>query len=136
MSSDDMENIAPFTSDGCSAFPDGTFEQQDLWLSCCHAHDVAYWMGGTYEQREQADEELRACVADLGEPAIGLLMQAGVRVGGTPFAPTTFRWGYGWSFPRGYKPLTDRERLQAEKLLKDYLGGVVEKPPLEGVGEG
>jgi len=43
--------LKPFTTDGCSAFPDGTFKQNELWLSCCVAHDYAYWQGGTYSQR-------------------------------------------------------------------------------------
>jgi len=43
------ESIKPFTSDGCSMFPDGTLEQKELWLSCCTAHDYAYWQGGTSE---------------------------------------------------------------------------------------
>lgn len=107
---------APFTSDGCSAFPDGTLEQQDLWLSCCHAHDHAYWMGGTYEEREQADRELQECVASIGEPEIGALMLMGVRVGGTPFLPTQFRWGYAWPYPRGYRALSAEERKQLEEL--------------------
>jgi len=36
------EEIQPFSSDGCSAFPDGTLSQNELWLSCCTAHDYAY----------------------------------------------------------------------------------------------
>ncbi|GMG87680.1 hypothetical protein MNKW57_20010 [Biformimicrobium ophioploci] len=101
--------IKPFTSDGCSAFPDGTLEQKELWLDCCRAHDYAYWKGGTFRQRLEADEALEACVAQTGEEEIALLMLAGVRVGGTPFLPTEFRWGYGWPFLRGYKALTQEE---------------------------
>ncbi|MFT6987247.1 MAG: hypothetical protein ACJAT7_003101 [Psychromonas sp.] len=100
------EEINPFTSDGCSAFPDGTFKQKELWLACCTAHDYAYWKGGTYDERLIADKQLRQCVAKVGQPQIAALMLAGVRVGGSPYFPTSFRWGYGWSYPRGYKALT------------------------------
>lgn len=110
------EDLAPFTSDGCSAFPDGTIEQNRLWLDCCTAHDRVYWKGGTYRQRLESDQALQECVADVGEPAIALLMLAGVRVGGSPFFPTEFRWGYGWPYPRGYKPLTADELNQVEEL--------------------
>lgn len=106
------ETIKPFTTDGCSAFPDGTFSQNELWLSCCTAHDYAYWQGGTYAQRLQADKQLRQCVAQVGQQHIAYLMLAGVRVGGSPYLPTSFRWGYGWSYPRGYRPLTAAERKQ------------------------
>lgn len=104
--------IAPYTSDGCSAFPDGTLQQQTLWLQCCHAHDYAYWKGGTYDERLAADRNLRDCVSRVGEPAIAALMLAGVRIGGTPYLPTRFRWGYGWPWPRGYRPLTSTEQEQ------------------------
>ena len=116
------ETIEPFTSDGCSAFPDGTFAQQELWLSCCTAHDYAYWQGGTYEQRLTADKRLQQCVANVGEPQIANLMLAGVRVGGSPYLPTSFRWGYGWSYPRFYKPLTSEEKKQITLLEMSIVG--------------
>lgn len=108
--------IRPFTSDGCSSFPDGTFEQNELWLSCCRAHDYTYWKGGTYEERVAADQELESCVSQVGEPEIATLMLGGVRVGGTPYLPTQFRWGYGWPYPRGYKALTEEELAQITEL--------------------
>jgi len=108
-------HLSPFTSDGCSSFPDGTLEQETLWLSCCTAHDYAYWQGGTYQERVEADKDLTACVAQTGQREIAALMLAGVRVGGTPFLPTTFRWGYGWTYPRGYKALTEEEKAQIGK---------------------
>ena len=108
------DELQPFTSDGCSAFPDGTLEQNKLWLKCCTAHDYAYWKGGTYDERLASDKALKKCVAEVGEPEIALLMIAGVRVGGTPFLPTTFRWGYGWPYPRFYGALTEDELVQVE----------------------
>ena len=112
------ETIAPFTTDGCSIFPDGTYEQKELWLSCCTAHDYTYWQGGTYDERLIADEQLQQCVAKVGEPQIANLMLAGVRIGGSPYLPTSFRWGYGWSYPRFYKPLTAEEKRQITSLEK------------------
>lgn len=111
--------IQPFESDGCSSFPDGTLEQNELWLSCCTAHDYAYWKGGTYQKRVDADKELKNCVAAVGEPEVAQLMLAGVRVGGTPYLPTKFRWGYGWPFFRGYKALSKEEIEQIEALEND-----------------
>lgn len=116
------ENLKPFTSDGCSSFPDGTLEQKELWLSCCTRHDYAYWKGGTYQQRLEADRALETCVSEVGEPTIALLMLAGVRVGGTPFLPTEFRWGYGWSYPRFYRELTQVELNQIEDLTNQASG--------------
>ena len=111
--------LKPFTSDGCSSFPDGTYQQNQLWLECCKEHDFAYWQGGTYQQRLDADKALEKCVAKVGEPEIALVMLAGVRVGGTPFLPTTFRWGYGWPYPRFYKQLSEDEKKQIQHLLRE-----------------
>lgn len=109
------ETLNQFNSDGCSAFPDGTLSHNELWLACCVAHDFAYWQGGTYQQRLDADLALEQCVASVGEPNIALVMLAGVRVGGTPYLPTTFRWGYGWSYPRFYQKLTSTELAQVAR---------------------
>ena len=111
--------LKPFGSDGCSSFPDGTIEHKNLWLACCTAHDLAYWQGGTFKQREQADVDLKECVAKVGEKEIAVLMLAGVRVGGTPFLPTSFRWGYGWPYPKFYGELTEQERMQVESRLAE-----------------
>ena len=111
------DKLQPFTSDGCSAFPDGNVFTQIHWKKCCTAHDYAYWQGGIYEQRLQADLELEKCVAKVGEPEIAKLMLAGVRVGGTPYLPTSFRWGYGWKYPRPYKALTTKELQLVEQLI-------------------
>jgi hypothetical protein len=115
------ERIKPFISDGCSVFPDGTFEQKELWLSCCTLHDYAYWQGGTYEERLVADKQLSQCVYNVGEPQIAKLMLAGVRVGGSPYFPTSYRWGYGWPYPRWYKTLTEAEKKQIMLIKNDIL---------------
>lgn len=108
--------LKPFSSDGCSSFPDGTLKQNDLWLACCEAHDYDYWKGGTYRQRLDSDKLLKECVAKVGEPEIALLMLAGVRVGGSPFVPTKFRWGYGWPYPKFYGRLNKKEQAQVGSM--------------------
>ena len=113
------EGLKPFTSDGCSSFPDGTPKQQTLWLQCCHDHDLAYWKGGTEAERALADKALHDCVAQVGEPEIADMMEAGVRVGGSPWLPTRFRWGYGWPFPRGYRALTAEELKEVAQRLAE-----------------
>jgi len=108
--------LRPFVSDGCSAFPDGTLKLKALWLSCCRQHDLEYWKGGTHQQRLASDKALELCVANVGEPEVAKLMLLGVRVGGTPYLPTQFRWGYGWPYPRFYGALSEVERQQVEAL--------------------
>lgn len=111
------DGLKPFTSDGCSVFPDGTPSEQTLWLECCRAHDYAYWKGGTYEERLQADNTLRACVSQVGEPQVAAMMLNGVRIGGAPHLPTPFRWGYGWPWPRTYRALTPEELQEVETVM-------------------
>ncbi len=108
--------LTPFISDGCSAFPEGTSQQNQLWLTCCTQHDYDYWKGGSYQERLNSDKRLRECVENLGKPFIGLLMQAGVFIGGSAFWPTEFRWGYGWPYLRIYGELTEEEKLQVESF--------------------
>jgi len=112
--------LKPFTSDGCSSFPDGTFQHKLLWRNCCVVHDKTYWQGGTAEQRKIADLELESCVAEIGEPKIAKLMLAGVRVGGSPHWPTKFRWGYGWDYPRGYGELLPEEKTMVGEKWKAF----------------
>ena len=121
------DELNAFASDGCSDFPDGNLAHKTLWRNCCISHDLAYWLGGTYAERQAADEALQSCVAETGEPEIAVLMLAGVRVGGSPYWPTRYRWGYGWPYwdgfaPRGYKVLSDTEKQQAE-ILKPIAPG-------------
>jgi hypothetical protein len=108
--------LRPFTTDGCSVFPDGLPDHRDLWHQCCVTHDRSYWIGGTYAERKAADQALRTCVSQVNEPAIAEIMLRGVRVGGSPYLPFPFRWGYGWPYGRGYQAVTDEERAAAQKL--------------------
>lgn len=82
-----------FKSDGCSCWPDGD------WLECCVTHDLLYWMGGTRQERKNADLELKKCVTGTGHPVVGQAMFIGVRIGGVWWLPTPFRWGFGWDYP-------------------------------------
>ena len=85
----------PFVTDGCSVWPDG-----DLYW-CCVEHDIAYWCGGSRDDRLAADRTLRDC-AEVEDPGQADLVYAGVRMGGVPWLPTAWRWGYGHPFGTGY----------------------------------
>jgi len=87
-----------FESDGCSWWPDRE------WVECCVIHDSVYWMGGTSEERIQADGEMRNCVSSTGHPVISSIMYYGVRAGGVYWLPTSFRWGFGWDYPQAGPP--------------------------------
>jgi hypothetical protein len=113
--------IKEFASDGCSGFPDGTFVQQNVWLECCLEHDKAYWMGGEYRERLEADKKLKECVKKVGKPIVAQMMLLGVRAGGTPYLPTKFRWGYGWPYMRGYKAISENEKEMIRKSFNNKI---------------
>lgn len=113
--------LRPFTSDGCSLFPDSSLITRDDWCSCCFEHDLVYWRGGTLEEREAADTRLRDCVAErTTNRALAGLMYEGVRAGGSPYFYNWYRWGYGWGYDRKYQSLTSDERTLADRLLEEY----------------
>jgi hypothetical protein len=114
-------DLADFTSDGCSLFPDGTIADRAKWCDCCLLHDIAYWRGGTEEERKKVDAALRDCVLEhTGNKALSETMYLGVRAGGHPVFPAWYRWAYGWAYGRGYKPLNDEEQEQVRKKLDEY----------------
>lgn len=115
--------IAPFTTDGCSLFPDRSPGGKADWCSCCVAHDLVYWRGGTAEERHKADQDLKACVRQSSSGLLAAFMYAGVRLGGVPYFNTTFRWGYGWPYYRPYGPLGSDEAASASLRERAYLAG-------------
>jgi hypothetical protein len=113
--------LQPFSSDGCSLFPDSSLISESDWCSCCFEHDLQYWRGGTREEREIADVALRDCVLEKsGNSALSNAMYEGVRLGGSPYFYNWYRWGYGWNFERKYQVLTPAEIETAEKLVEKY----------------
>lgn len=82
--------------DGCSMAPDLSFGH------CCDTHDEIYWFGGSAAKRKQADVDFRACIEKSEHEVFAGIYYYGVRLGGTPYLPTPWRWGFGWDYPRGY----------------------------------
>jgi hypothetical protein len=124
-----------FQSDGCSAFPDGTLSDPQRWQAHCVKHDFSYWQGGTREQRREADRELVRGVRAEGHPVLARCMYFGIRIGGAPWWPTPWRWGFGWSYPRGYGLLSsDEERQVNERGLSITGDELVMKKPSRGRG--
>ena len=89
-----------FATDGCTGWVDGSLRE------CCVDHDIAYWCGGSADQRREADERFRACAEERSPGQSGLVYYA-VRIWGVPWLPTSWRWGYGHSFGSGYAPTAD-----------------------------
>jgi hypothetical protein len=132
-------SLSKFTTDGCSGglsvgweylaniiprFKE-THGTVPAWQSCCETHDLAYHRAGSredtakssFEARQKADLELKACVIETGNKrspeltkeygipktelthiynGIANLMYGAVRIGGMPCTDLPWRWGYGW----------------------------------------
>jgi hypothetical protein len=128
----------PFASDGCSGgmsevwstvaqVSPGFLESYGVsppWLTCCIAHDRAYWNAAnahnaddSLSRRLAADDAMRSCVTGVGraeiarpttpnaltpaqtEMAYGMLAEAmfqAVRLGGMPCSGLPWRWGFGY----------------------------------------
>lgn len=113
--------IKDFESDGCTLFPDSSAILKKDWCECCFKHDIAYWQGGTRDERLKADMALKDCVLKkTGNKNLAELIYRGVRVGGSPYFYNWYRWGYGWDYKRKYKKLSDEEKKQVEIKLKKY----------------
>ncbi len=118
---DSNEQLSQFSSDGCSLFPDESLISHHNWCACCLEHDIAYWQGGTQQQRLTADMALKNCVLEKTQDAVlAKIMYEGVRVGGSPYFYNWYRWGYGWPYERKYQALTKREQVEVEKHLSDF----------------
>jgi hypothetical protein len=55
-----------------------------------------------------------------GSPQLAQMMYNGVRVGGDAALNTSFRWGYGWPYGRGYRALNADEQQQAAQAMARY----------------
>ncbi len=114
-------DLAPFSTDGCSKVPNGDLENCDKWLHCCVQHDVAYFAGGTVEERLSADRALMGCIFEASESLkIASIYYYGVRMGGSPFKNTSYRWGYGWPYGRGYEAVSVEERAWVDERIRNF----------------
>lgn len=107
-----VENtLRSFTTEGCSVIPD--FQMTD----CCILHDLAYWKGGSSEDRLKADQDLASCVAEKSNSLFGSMFYLGVRLGGSPDYLTGYHWGYGWKYTRPYRSLSNEEMKQVKAMM-------------------
>jgi hypothetical protein len=88
-------DVEPVKTDACTAWPDGNY------AVCCQKHDAAYFNGGSWKDRLNADNELWRCVEEKTKsPIFAGIMWLGSRLFGVSWIPTPFRWGNRWKFPQ------------------------------------
>lgn len=88
-----------FYHDGCTAFPD-SLPGHDLYEACLN-HDIAYWLGGSEAERQQANVILRDEAKATGPLGILLapVMYIAVQHFGNNWVSRILgsNWGYGWN---------------------------------------
>ncbi|MCB0368191.1 MAG: hypothetical protein KDD45_01820 [Bdellovibrionales bacterium] len=122
--------LRPFSTDGCSLSPNSLFGVN--FVNCCIDHDIAYWLGGSEQDKITADQQFKICVREkfqkkhstIVSDSIAEIYYYGVSLGGVNSLPNSFRWGYGWNYMRPYKNLTTEEIQQAETLYGKNLKGL------------
>jgi hypothetical protein len=115
-----VNTLHPFVTDGCTDSPNGLFGA--TWTQCCITHDLAYWEGGTSDDKHQADETLKACITGKsGSPLIGDTYFAAVDLFGAAFPRASWVWGYGWTYFRGFETLGPDELAQVNALKPQNL---------------
>lgn len=123
-----LNQINPFTSDGCSGFVEGTATDASVWSYCCEIHDIAYWAGmGGEPAHATADQELRQCISDTGFPNVAAIVYRAVRLMKVPNTtmPLTFRWGYGWPVVMGYRNLNQLQFFSIKDNLPTIIEGII-----------
>lgn len=87
-----------FYQDGCTAFPD--WLPMHNFYEACLNHDIAYWLGGTEEERVLANQVLADQVRSLEPlgPFLAPIMYTAVQYGGNNWISYQLgsEWGYGW----------------------------------------
>lgn len=140
-----VKDVVPFTTDGCSSFPDGFNTGKDnfkQWRHCCVKHDFDYYAGGTKLAKNISDSKLSQCVSKalnsdkvtrtdkIFGNSMGRIMLDGVKVGGLPKflmfkSQAGYRWGYGVPNNNGFLDINSNEiheKLRLELIeFSDFL---------------
>lgn len=99
----------PLVINGCTAYPEGS------WGHCCVEHDIMYWIGGTFEDRKKADQDLLQCVNKSG--GSGQVLYNAVRIFGI------HAFSKAWGMKSGDRlTAEDHEAIESEWALYNSIG--------------
>lgn len=76
--------------------------EEEWLLELCRIHDDAYFYGGSAYRKFMADMNLAVGIAKRGYIRRAVLFFIGVSIGGTPYIPFSWRWGFHYDYGRGY----------------------------------
>lgn len=108
--------LSSFETDYCTNYPEGTKEKPELWKHCCLLHDMFFWAGGSKDERNIADLDLKTCIEETGQTRQAALMYYAVRAGSySPIKYPKRRWGNGWEGRKAHEPLNSQEVSQIEQ---------------------
>jgi hypothetical protein len=78
-----------------------------------------YWQGGTEDEQEKVDIDLRSCVEKVSNKIYSNIMYYGVRFGHYSPIKHQSKWGWGWVAEREFQENTiEDKKLIIKKLNK------------------
>jgi hypothetical protein len=110
-------SIEKFETDYCTNYMEGTRANPTQWKHCCLLHDMYFWAGGNFEDRNASDLELKICIEKTGARKQAQLMYYAVRLGSySPIKYPKRKWNNGWIDGRSPRALSieDIEIIQDE----------------------
>ena len=114
-------HLIAYSSQGCATAPDRSVIESSDWCDCCREHDIAYWRGGTKQQRDHADVRLRKCInVKTNDDELANNMTESANRGEGAYFFAGYRWGYGWQRERNFQPLSEKEVYLTNQYLLDY----------------
>jgi hypothetical protein len=121
----------PFKSDGCSLIQPiyELLGRVPPAAAFCRLHDVDYWAGGPFGDFIRANREVRQRTRAAGYPILAWIRWIGVTLGGWPFLPTPWRWGFGWYWWRFrlFRALDQIDEAQRNSELAREIASMTEK---------
>lgn len=105
--------LLPFCTDGCSVVGNKTSTS----YVCCVHHDLAYWAGGSREDKYRADGRFYQCLLKTEGKKVAETYAGAVALYGDPY------WGTDWLGRPRFKKLTKEEKaiLEEETPLNPYV---------------
>lgn len=114
------ESLDAFETDYCTNYPEGTRAEPELWKHCCLIHDMYFWVGGSKDDRDVADLDLKSCIEATGAHKIAKLMYYAVRAGShSPVKYPKRKWNNGWNDGRKDRALSAQDIEIIEDEIKN-----------------
>lgn len=115
--------VRQFCTDGCS----NVGGLNSKYLACCVLHDYAYYVGGSADERMNADSNLRMCMQRVDSKSFWPIFRPGIfEMGVSAFGDVA--WGSAWGGSRefNFEELSKDERAEIAPY-QDQVANLIER---------